>query len=381
MAELRGLPAFTRPRRRRGRQPATAPPDDRRRGVRRRDHRRDAARCSSPTRTTRPAPRCAPTSCVGSSPPSPGDLPRRVDEAYREFVTGADVPDAIACFGDRPNVAVLRTFSKAYGLAALRVGLPRRPTRVVVAVDRTHRVAVRRERRRPGGGAIASLDHDDEAMARVAAPCVAERTRCRRRAAAARARGARRAGQLRVAAGGDAARTAGAGAGATRRRHPSVRRGRRPGHGDDPAEDDRFLAALGRRPTRSTSTRRGAADRRRGPRRPAGSRLDAVDGAALAMAGATTAPGCHRAEPQAGERWDAGQVWAHLAEFGAYWLAELDTIVDGRRRPIRCRSAGRSVDPARIAAIEDRTHRVDPRPSSRDPCGDRRSPRPRLCRS
>ncbi len=32
------------------------------------------------------------------------------------------VPDGFALLGDRPNVAVLRTFSKAYGLAGLRVG-------------------------------------------------------------------------------------------------------------------------------------------------------------------------------------------------------------------------------------------------------------------
>src|SRR5690606_13790924 len=31
-------------------------------------------------------------------------------------------PDALAVFAQRPNVVVLRTFSKAYGLAGLRVG-------------------------------------------------------------------------------------------------------------------------------------------------------------------------------------------------------------------------------------------------------------------
>ena len=44
-----------------------------------------------------------------------------LDEAYREFVTDADVPDGTA-YLDRANVLVLRTFSKAYGLAGLRVG-------------------------------------------------------------------------------------------------------------------------------------------------------------------------------------------------------------------------------------------------------------------
>ncbi len=45
-----------------------------------------------------------------------------IDEAYREFVTDGEVPDAIDVYGDRPNVAVLRTLSKAWGLAGLRVG-------------------------------------------------------------------------------------------------------------------------------------------------------------------------------------------------------------------------------------------------------------------
>jgi histidinol-phosphate aminotransferase len=42
-----------------------------------------------------------------------------VDEAYGEFATG---PSAVGLLEDHDNVAVLRTFSKAYGLAGLRVG-------------------------------------------------------------------------------------------------------------------------------------------------------------------------------------------------------------------------------------------------------------------
>lgn len=45
-----------------------------------------------------------------------------IDEAYREFVTDDAVPDALARYGDRPNVVILRTLSKAWGLAGLRVG-------------------------------------------------------------------------------------------------------------------------------------------------------------------------------------------------------------------------------------------------------------------
>ncbi len=44
-----------------------------------------------------------------------------IDEAYREFVTDPLAVNGLD-FLDRPNVAVLRTFSKAYALAGLRVG-------------------------------------------------------------------------------------------------------------------------------------------------------------------------------------------------------------------------------------------------------------------
>ena len=52
----------------------------------------------------------------------PADVLVVIDEAYLEFVTAPDAPDAMAVMRSRPNVAVLRTFSKAYGLAGLRVG-------------------------------------------------------------------------------------------------------------------------------------------------------------------------------------------------------------------------------------------------------------------
>ena len=52
----------------------------------------------------------------------PDDCLVVLDEAYAEYVRDADVPDGMGLYRDRPNVAVLRTFSKAYGLAGLRVG-------------------------------------------------------------------------------------------------------------------------------------------------------------------------------------------------------------------------------------------------------------------
>ncbi len=53
-------------------------------------------------------------------------VPRHVivvlDEAYAEYVSVADYPDGIALTREYPNLVVTRTFSKAYGLAALRIG-------------------------------------------------------------------------------------------------------------------------------------------------------------------------------------------------------------------------------------------------------------------
>lgn len=45
-----------------------------------------------------------------------------IDEAYQEFVRADDAVDGIDMYRKYPNVVVLRTFSKAHGLAGLRVG-------------------------------------------------------------------------------------------------------------------------------------------------------------------------------------------------------------------------------------------------------------------
>jgi histidinol-phosphate aminotransferase len=111
----------------------------------------------------------------------PDDVLVVIDEAYREFVADADVPDGIAVAREawgrgRHNVAVLRTFSKAYGLAGLRVGYCVAPADVTAAVRKTFV---------PFGvssvaqvAAIASLDAEDELMVRCR-QIVGERTRVR----------------------------------------------------------------------------------------------------------------------------------------------------------------------------------------------------------
>ncbi|WP_406138188.1 histidinol-phosphate transaminase [Streptomyces sp. NBC_01089] len=104
----------------------------------------------------------------------PSDVLVVLDEAYREFNRDTDVPDGVELYRDRPNVAVLRTFSKAYGLAGLRVGFAIAHEPVAAALRKT---AV------PFGvsqlgqdAAVASLRAEDELWGRVGS-LVAERTR------------------------------------------------------------------------------------------------------------------------------------------------------------------------------------------------------------
>jgi len=52
----------------------------------------------------------------------PPDVVLAVDEAYVEYARRPDFPDALAWVRRRPGTIVLRTFSKIYGLAGLRVG-------------------------------------------------------------------------------------------------------------------------------------------------------------------------------------------------------------------------------------------------------------------
>ncbi len=52
----------------------------------------------------------------------PRDVLVVLDEAYVEFVRDEKAPDGVVLWRRHPNLAVLRTFSKAYGLAGLRVG-------------------------------------------------------------------------------------------------------------------------------------------------------------------------------------------------------------------------------------------------------------------
>jgi len=96
----------------------------------------------------------------------PSDVVVALDEAYREFVTDPEVPDGLELLDEHENVVVLRTFSKAYGLAGLRVGYAIGAPELMTALRKVcvpfsvNAVAQ--------AAAVASLDAADELLARCA---------------------------------------------------------------------------------------------------------------------------------------------------------------------------------------------------------------------
>ncbi len=107
-------------------------------------------------------------------------IPERVtvalDEAYYEYVRSADPVDGVAEAMARRNVVALRTFSKAYGLAGLRVGYLAGPVSLVVPVAKMLVPFSVSSVAQAAG--MASLDAGDELRARTDA-VVTERTRVR----------------------------------------------------------------------------------------------------------------------------------------------------------------------------------------------------------
>jgi hypothetical protein len=96
-------------------------------------------------------------------------------------------------------------------------------------------------------------------------------------------------------------------------------------------------------------------------------RMRAVQVRLEAQAAVGAPPGLTDPDPGGSERWEAGQVWAHLAEFPPYWAAQIQHVVDGwteqpdgpgaERTPVKF---GRTkTDAERIAAI-DRDRHADP---------------------
>ena len=100
-----------------------------------------------------------------------------LDEAYREFVTDPAVIDGLSLLDRYPNLIVLRTFSKAYGLAGMRVGYG-------IAADPTVAMAVRQTQTPFGvtavaqAAALASLEAPaEQQLSERVADIVAERGR------------------------------------------------------------------------------------------------------------------------------------------------------------------------------------------------------------
>lgn len=82
-----------------------------------------------------------------------------VDEAYYEYVLAEDYPDTVSLLNKHSNLMILRTFSKAYGLASLRIGFGIANAELIRKIEparepfNTSRVAQ--------AAAIASLDDPD----------------------------------------------------------------------------------------------------------------------------------------------------------------------------------------------------------------------------
>ncbi len=97
------------------------------------DHRHDlAAMAAAITDRTRLVIVCSPNNPTSTAVTAvefegfmaavPADVLVVLDEAYAEFVTDPLAVDGASLIGRYPNLVILRTFSKAYGLAGLRVG-------------------------------------------------------------------------------------------------------------------------------------------------------------------------------------------------------------------------------------------------------------------
>ncbi|MGK5691524.1 histidinol-phosphate transaminase [Streptomyces sp. URMC 128] len=101
------------------------------------EHRHDLPRIlDSVTAQTRAVILCNPNNPTGTTVDTDAtlaflrEIPDHVvvvlDEAYREFA-GAHTPDGCELYRDLPNMLVLRSFSKSYGLAGLRIGFALAP--------------------------------------------------------------------------------------------------------------------------------------------------------------------------------------------------------------------------------------------------------------
>ncbi|MEX7470593.1 histidinol-phosphate transaminase [Mycobacterium adipatum] len=104
----------------------------------------------------------------------PSDVLVVIDEAYVEYIRDGLLPDSLGLVRRHPNVVVLRTFSKAYGLAGLRIGYAVADPDIVTALGKVYVPFTATTISQ--AAAIASIDAADELLARTDA-VVAERGR------------------------------------------------------------------------------------------------------------------------------------------------------------------------------------------------------------
>lgn len=104
----------------------------------------------------------------------PSDILIVIDEAYVEYIRDGLLPDSLGLVRRHPNVVVLRTFSKAYGLAGLRIGYAVADPDIITALGKVYVPFTATSISQ--AAAIASLDAADELLARTDA-VVAERRR------------------------------------------------------------------------------------------------------------------------------------------------------------------------------------------------------------
>jgi hypothetical protein len=82
-------------------------------------------------------------------------------------------------------------------------------------------------------------------------------------------------------------------------------------------------------------------------------RLDVVEARLAAAAALEPAPGALTdADPSSGERWDRGQVWAHVSEFIPYWIEQTRPVISGQPSGEPVRFGRTHSDPERVGAIE-----------------------------
>ena len=88
-----------------------------------------------------------------------------LDEAYTEFVRDSEIVEGMKDAWGKPNVAILRTFSKAYGMAGLRVGFCIAQPRVIEALNKVALTFGVTNLAEEAG--LAALDHEEELLKRI----------------------------------------------------------------------------------------------------------------------------------------------------------------------------------------------------------------------